>query len=321
MAQELWVERYRPKTVEDYVFSDTKQRRQVEQWISEKSIPHLLLSGTQGLGKSSLINVLLHEIGLESGDILNINASEQTGIDTVRDKIMGFAATIPYGDFKVLILEEAEAMSASAQQSLKRIIEENSETCRFILTSNAPHKIIPPLHSRLQNFHMTNLDKEQFRDRVLSILINEQIFADLDNNDATKCVEIVGHYIDATYPDLRKCINSIQLNIVDGKLTTPSADSGIQGEWMIKMVELFKKGQISEARTYVCTNADYNDYPEIYRYLYRNLQLWGESEAQREEAIICIRDGLVKDGMVGDREINLSATLVQLKNIRAMSQK
>jgi replication factor C small subunit len=307
MAQELWVEKWRPKSISDYVWRDERQRKQVEQWIKEKSIPHLLLSGTQGLGKTSLIQVILNEIGVEPGDVLEINASEETSVETVRTKIINFASSIPFGNFKVIILEEAEAMSGASQAALKRVIEDNSESCRFILTTNTPHKIIPPIHSRMQNFHMTSLDKEQFRYRLAEILAGEETEADLETLD---------NYIEATYPDLRKCINSIQMNVVDGKLLSPSSDSGSKTEWLVKVVELFKAGKITEARTFLCENADYSDYPEIYRFLYRNLQYWGESEAQREKSIIEIRDGIVRDSQCADREINLSATLVALKNIR-----
>jgi replication factor C small subunit len=307
MAQQLWVEKYRPAKVSDYVWRDARQKNQILGWIRDKSIPHLLLSGTQGLGKTSLINVLLSEIGVEGGDILEINASEETSVDTVRTKIINFASSIPFGTFKVIVLEEAEAMSAASQAALKRVIEDYSEDCRFILTTNTPHKIIPPIHSRCQTFHMTSLDKDEFRLRLAHILTNENIEAD---------VETLDNYIEATYPDLRKAINSIQLNCVDGRLLSPTDDSREHGEWMIKMVELFKAGKITEAREYVCSHADYTDYPEIYRYLYRNLGIWGSSEQQKEDAIIAIRDGLVKDSMVADREINLSATLVTLKNIK-----
>lgn len=307
MAQELWVEKYRPAKVSDYVWRDARQKNQILGWIKDRSIPHLLLSGTQGLGKTSLINVLLNEIGVEPGDTMEINASEETSVETVRTKIINFASTIPYGDFKVIILEEAEAMSAASQAALKRVIEDNSDTCRFILTTNTPHKIIPPIHSRCQTFHMTSLDKEEFRFRLAYILTNEQVDAD---------VETLDNYVEATYPDLRKAINSVQLNCVEGKLLSPTDDSKASGEWMVKVVELFKAGKITEAREYICSHADYTDYPEIYRFLYRNLNLWGNNEQQREDAIIAIRDGLVKDTSCADREINLSATLVQLKNIK-----
>jgi replication factor C small subunit len=305
--EELWVEKYRPRCIADYVWKDDRQRKQVEQWIATKTIPHLLLSGTQGIGKTSLINVLLNELHIENGDVLELNCSEETSVEVVRTKILNFASTIPFGDFKVIVCEEFEAMSGSAQAALKRIIEEYSESTRFILTTNTPHKIIAPIHSRLQNFHMISLDKDAFRFRLAEVLAAENVDADVATLEC---------YIDAGYPDLRKVLGSMQLNTVDGKLLMPSMDSTSKTDWMVKAVELFKLGQITEAREHLVANADYGDYPEIYRYLYRNLHLWGEAESQREDSIIAIRDGIVKDGQCGDREINLAATLVQLKNIR-----
>lgn len=309
MAQELWTEKYRPNCIADYVWRDEKQKRQVEQWVADKSIPNIMLSGSQGLGKTSLIHVLLKEIGVEPGDILEKNASEDVSIEMVSSQILGFASTIPYGDFKVIILEEADglARSSASMQALKRIMEAYSDQCRFILTTNEPHKILPAIHSRCQTFHMTSLDRDQFQYRLAEILAFEEVEADIDTLDS---------YIEATYPDLRKSINSIQMNVLDGKLVPPSSDAGSKTDWMVRMIDLFKRGQISEAREFLCQNSDQGDYPEIYRYLYRNLQLWGDTETQREDAILAIRDGIVNDGRVGDREIALSATLVVLKNIR-----
>jgi len=311
MAVELWTEKHRPKSVVEYVWRDERQKQTVLKWISEKSIPNILLSGSQGLGKTTLVHILLNEIGVDQGDVLEINASEAVDVEMVRTKIVNFASTIPYGDFKVIILEEADglARSSASMPALKRIMEEYSDTTRFILTTNVPHKIIPPIHSRCQSINMLSLDKEQFQYRLAEILASEKIEADIDTLDS---------YISACYPDLRKCINSLQANCIDGKLLAPNGDSGANSEYMIKAVELFKRGLITEARTLICNNISDGDYIEVYKFLYRNLHFWGDSEAQREAAIIEIRDGIVKDTSCADREINLSATLVALKNIRGM---
>jgi len=313
-AKDLWTELYRPKCVADYVWRDARQKDIVMQWIADKSIPNILLAGSQGLGKTSLVQVLLAELGVEQGDVLEVNASEAVDIEMIRSRILGFASTIPYGNFKVVVLEEADglARSSASMPALKRIMEEYSDTCRFILTTNQPNKIIPPIHSRCQNLTMMSLDKDQFQYRLAEILAAESVEADIETLDS---------YIQATYPDLRKCINSIQSNVIDGKLLAPTSDSGSKSDWMVRMITLFKAGQITEAREFLIANSDQDDYIEIYRYLYRNLQLWGDTESQREEAILVIRDGIINDGRVADREISMSATLVQLKNIRAMSGK
>lgn len=307
MVAELWVEKYRPIKINDYVWRDKKQQTQIQNWIAEKYIPNLLLSGTQGVGKTSLINVILSEIGVAKGDRLYINASEETSIDVIRSKVLNFASTIPWGDFKVIVLEEADGLSLTAQQSLKRIQEDYSSDCRFILTTNNPHKIIPPIVSRCQVFHITNLDKDQFRYRLAEILASEGIEADLETLD---------NYIEATFPDLRKAINSIQMNCIDNRLTSPTSDSGSKTDWMVHMVELFKTGNITAAREFICENIDYTEYPEVFRFLYRNLNLFGDSEQQREDSLLVIRDGMIKDQLAADREINLSAMLVELRRIK-----
>jgi replication factor C small subunit len=307
VSYSLWTERYRPSKLEDYVFRDEHQKATVIQWIKDKSIPNILLSGTQGLGKTSLINVLLTEIGIEEGDILEINASEETSIDVIRNKVINFASTMSFGKFKVIILEEFEMMSGNAQSALKRVMEEYTENVRFLLTSNNPHKILPPIISRCQQFHMVSLDQEEFMIRLATILASENV-------EAT--VETLDTYVKACYPDLRKAINAMQQNSIDGKLQSPTSDSGSSSDVMIKMVDLFKAGNITAAREYICENADYNDYPEIYRFLYRNLNLFGDTVEQREDCILVIRDGIVKDSFCADREICLAGTLIQLRQIK-----
>lgn len=314
MAIEIWTEKYRPRSVADYVWRDNHQKVQVEQWIKDKSIPNILLSGSQGLGKTSLVNVLLEELHVDRGDRLYINASEEVDVEMVRTKILNFASTIPFGEFKVVILEEADglARSVASMPALKRIMEEYSDGCRFILTTNNPNKIIAPIHSRCQTISMNSLNREDFLLRLLYILKEEGVDVEADEDILNK----LDTHTEACYPDLRKAINSVQLNVVDGKLLSPSADVGSKSDWMITAIDLFKRGLISEAREVITENASDGDYPEIYRYLYRNLQLWGESETQREDAILAIRDGICRDAVSGDREICLSGTLVVLKNIR-----
>ena len=152
--KELWVEKYRPSTVNGYVFRDETQKMQVLQWIKEKSIPHLLLSGNAGIGKTTLAKILLNELDVNSLDVLEINASRERGIDEVRERITRFVSMIPFGDFKVVLLDEADYLTPAAQASLRGVMEEYHETSRFILTCNYPNKIIPAIHSRCQSFHI-----------------------------------------------------------------------------------------------------------------------------------------------------------------------
>ena len=178
--KELWVEKYRPKTVDGYVFRDARQKEQVESWIKEGTIPHLLLSGNAGIGKTTLAKILLNELEINDLDILEINASRTNSVDDVRDKIVNFVQMIPFGNFKVVLLDEADYLSPNAQAALRGVMEEYHTTSRFILTCNYPNRVIPALHSRCQGFHFERTDITEFTARVATILVSEEVDFDLD---------------------------------------------------------------------------------------------------------------------------------------------
>jgi len=303
--KELWTEKYRPKTATGYVFRDEAQKKQIDTWIKDKSIPHLLFSGHAGIGKTTLAKLLLNELEVNDLDILEINASRTNSVEDVRDKIVRFVQMIPFGDFKVVLLDEADYLSPNAQAALRGVMEEYHTTARFILTCNYPNRVIPALHSRCQGFHISKIDQTEFTARVAEILISEGVNPDLD---------ILDTYVKATYPDLRKCINMVQMNCSDGKLISPSqADTGSQ-DWMIEMVDLFKAGEIYKARKLLCGRVRPEEMEVIYRWLYDNIELFGERENQ-DKAVIIIKQGLVDHTLVVDPEINLAATLIKLGRI------
>jgi len=301
--KELWVEKYRPKTIDGYVFRDDTQRQQVESWIKSRSIPHLLFSGSAGIGKTTLAKMLLNEMDINPYDIVEINASRENNVDTVRDKIVSFSRMIPFGDFKVVMLDEADYLSPNAQAALRGVMEEYHHTVRFIMTCNYPNRIIPALHSRCQGFHIETVDKDEFTARVATILVNEEIEVDLDTLDT---------YVKATYPDLRKCINMVQMNSGTGKLTAPDKNDKNEADWRLDMVQLFKDGKINEARKMVCKTARAEEMEDIYRWLYDNLELISEDESIQDKAILIIKQGLVDHSFVADPEINLAATLIRI---------
>lgn len=303
--KELWTEKYRPKTVSDYVFRDDAQRRQVDSWIKEGSIPHLLLSGAAGIGKTTLAKVLCHELGIEDYDILEINASRDNNVDTVRDKIVNFVQMIPFGPFKVVLLDEADYLTPNAQAILRGVMEQYSSTARFILTCNYPNRIIPAIHSRCQGYHVEKTDQTEFTARVATILVTEGVEFDLDTLDT---------YVKAAYPDLRKCINMVQQNVQGDKLSAPTAEAD-GGDYRIEMVELFKKGKIPEARKLVCSKARPEEIEDIFRWMYDNLELFGETEETKDSALLIIKQGLVDHTLIADPEINLAATLVKLARL------
>jgi replication factor C small subunit len=303
--KELWVEKYRPNTVDGYVFRDNHQKEQVQSWIQQKSIPHLLFSGAAGIGKTTLAKVLFNELDLNPLDVLEINASRTNSVEDVRDKIVNFVQMIPFGDFKVVLLDEADYLSPNAQAALRGVMEEYHTTARFILTCNYPNRIIPALHSRCQGFHIERVDITEFTARVATILVEENVEFDLDTLDT---------FVKATYPDLRKCINTVQMNSMDAKLHTPEKGDSGQADYKLEMVSLFKAGKITEARKLVCGQARPEEIEEIYRWLYDNVAIFGE-DATQDKAILIIKQGLVDHTLVSDPEINLAATLIRLSHL------
>lgn len=305
--KELWVEKYRPRNIDGYVFVDQAQREQVQQWIRDGSIPHLMLSGAAGTGKTTLAKMLINELGVDDYDVLYANGSKEARKIEWVDKLISFCQTMPFGQFKVVLIDEADYMNKeSVQPALRNLMEDYSQTVRFILTCNYPHKIIAPIHSRCQGFHINKTDHTEFTARVATVLVTENIEFDLDTLDS---------YVKATYPDLRKCLNLVQMNSSTGRLIAPSETDRSTGDWKLECVDLFKRGQIRHARTLICQNITPEESEEIFRWMYDNLDLWGNTPERQDQAIVIIRNGLVNHNAVADTEINLSATLIELSQI------
>ena len=304
--KQLWVEKYRPKDIEGYVFRDEAQREQVKQWIKAGSIPHLLFSGAAGIGKTTLAKILINALNIDEYDVLEINASRTNSVDDIRDSVVNFVSTMPFGDFKIVLLDEADYLSPNAQAALRGVMEEYSQTARFIMTCNYPHKIIPALHSRCQGFHIEKVDHTEFTARAATVLVTEGVDFDIDTLDS---------YVKATYPDLRKCLNLLQMNTVDLKLKRPSETGTGTADYKLAMVDLFKAGKIREARQLLCSQARPEEMEEIFKWMYNNLELFSKTLEGQDEAILAIRKGAANVSLVADQEINLSATLVELSQI------
>ena len=305
--KELWTEKYRPQTLDGYVFTDPVQREQIEYFIKEKSIPHLLFTGPAGTGKTTLAKILVNTLDIDPYDFLQVNASRDNGVDFLKTKIEGFVSTMPFGDLKIVLLDEADYLSHNAQAILRGLMETYQSQARFILTANLAHKIIGPLKSRCQQIVIDKADQTEFTARAATVLVTEEIEFDLDTLDS---------YVKATYPDLRSCLKLLQSSSVSGKLamTKSAADAGTT-EYKLAVVELFKQKKYTEGRILLCTHVTGDDMEELFTWMYQNLDLWSDSQEGQDEAIKVIRKGAATHSLVADPEINLSATLVELSQI------
>ena len=300
----LWTEKYRPQQIEDYVFSDSTTEQKIKEWINKKDFPHLLFYGPPGTGKSTLVGLLLKYCNIT--DFQRINASNKTGIDDTRD-VIEYASIPPEdGSFKVIILEEMDRLSPQAQDSLKTVMEDYSEWCRFILTTNHVNKITTAMKSRCQDVEVKKLNIEQFSARILSILNSEGI--------AVNDVNIITQYVKTYYPDLRKCIGALEKNSVNNVLQSLSSSS-YASEIFEKAMDFFKDHDIRKTRDLIAANLSNNDFENFYRYMYEHLEDITIDLNKQDMVVVKIAEYLYKNALVADMEINLIACLIELENI------
>lgn len=306
-AKRLWTECYRPATIDGYVFQNEDQQTQLTRFITDQDIPHLLLTGTQGSGKTTIAEILINMLGINEEDILRINASDKTGVDYIRETILSFASLYPMGKFKVIKLEEFDYMSQAAQGMLRAVMEENSDTCRFICTCNYENKIIPALKSRMQHLRFKAPKRDDVLVRMVEILATEDVQFEL---------ETLEKYVDQAYPDIRKIINNLQLNTNSGSLSEPQVDID-GGDYQFKLLDLLAAGDLRGIRTVVSEQLTSEQIGEIYDFLYRNLKkhpVFAVPAGRElyEQALVTLNDGMYKHGLVAIPHLNFESTCIRL---------
>ncbi len=306
----LWTEKYRPTTLAEYVFKNTAFKQKMEEWIRTGEIPHIGFFGPAGTGKTSAIKVLINGL-VENGfidptDVTILNMSDE-GMDAVRDKIATTAQLSSFGNYRIFVLEEMEQMSLKSQGSLKRIMEDFHENARFILTSNEQHKIIKPIISRVQSIMIEKHDPDEFTTRIIEILINEGV--ELDTEES---LDLVNKYIKCTFPDFRKTLNTLQSSVVDGKLVKLEDSIDSTASYRAAIIDALQAGNIRQMRELIVQNIPEDEIDGFFSFLYRNVDMFTTDEIKEMKIKVKIRDAVVKQANVSDREMNLSALLCEI---------
>lgn len=296
----LWVEKYRPETLHDYVGNEAVKDK-ISIYLESGDVPHLLLYGAAGTGKTSLAKLIAKNIDC---DLMYINASDENNVDTVREKVKNFASTIGFRPWKMIILDESDFLTPNAQAALRNLMETFSKTTRFILTCNYVEKIIDPIQSRCQTFAITPPSKKDVAVRVVNILNSESI---------SYTPEDVVSIINAGYPDIRRILNACQRQVVNNVLKIDK-QSLIESNYMDKIVELLKdkpdrKSMFTSIRQ-ILADSHVKDFSALYKHLYDNIDVYGVGHIAA--IILIIAESQYKDTFVVDKEINVMSMFVQI---------
>jgi len=296
----LWVEKHRPTNLDTYIGNDFIKDK-VAIYLETNDVPHLLLHGVAGTGKTTLAKIIVKNIEC---DFMYINASDERGIDTIRHKIKGFASSVGFKPLKIIILDESDYLTPDAQASLRNVMETFSEHSRFILTCNYVERIIDPIQSRCQSFQVIPPDRKQVAIHLSKILDQENI--NYEVND-------IGLLVNGGYPDIRRVINAAQRQSTDGKLVIDK-QSSILNDYKVKLLDILKstkdkKTSFNEIRQ-LLADSKVKDYSDAFRLLYDNIDEYASNN--KAVSIIALAEGQFQDSQVVDKEINFMAFIVKL---------
>ncbi len=299
----LWVEKYRPQKLDEYVGNEHLKTK-VADYLQSGDVPHLLFYGKAGTGKTTLAKLIVNSIDC---DHIIINASDENNVDTVRNKVKGFASTIGFRNSKIVILDEFDYMTPNAQAILRNLMETFSKHCRFILTCNYVEKVIDPIQSRCQTFQIVPPTKKDVAVQISQILGKESVKFELKD-----LVPI----IDASYPDIRKIINTCQLNSSKGELKVDVSNI-LSSDIKIKIVDILKGNDAKPNKwkniRQAVADSRVQDFSELYGYLYEKVVEYAGDNTSN--VILLLSEGQYKDSMVVDKEITFMATIIQIVGI------
>jgi DNA polymerase III delta prime subunit len=298
----LWVERYRPNKLEDYVGNEHLKSK-VEGYLESGDVPHLLLYGKAGTGKTTLAKLIVNSVEC---DYMIINASDENNADTVRNKVKNFASSMGFKPFKIIIMDEFDYMTPNAQAILRNLMETFSKHCRFILTCNYVEKVIDPIQSRCQSFQIVPPTKKDVAIQMSKILKAENIEFD---------VKDLVPIIDSAYPDIRKVINTCQLNSNKGKLKV-DVQNLLENDYKMKVVDILKsnddkRNKYMKVRQAII-DSKATDFSDLYTVLYDKVDEY--AGANTSGVILLLGDGVAKSAVAIDKEIIAASTLIQILN-------
>jgi DNA polymerase III delta prime subunit len=296
----LWVEKYRPNKLEDYVGNEHLKEK-VAGYLESGDVPHLLLYGRAGTGKTTLAKLIVNSLDC---DYIIINASDENNVDTVRTKVKNFASSMGFKPYKIIIMDEFDYMSQNAQAILRNLMETFSKHCRFILTCNYVEKVIEPIQSRCQSFQIIPPTKKDVAIQISKILKSESIEFD---------VKDLVPIIDSSYPDIRKVINTCQLNSHKGKLKV-DVQNLLENDYKLKIVDILKskddnRNKYMKVRQ-ALIDSKATDFSELYTVLYDKVEEYAGDNTSG--VILLLGDGVTKSAVAIDKEIIAAATLIEI---------
>ena len=295
----LWVEKYRPSSLDSYIGNDHLKSK-VKLYLESGDLPHLLLFGRAGTGKTTLAKLLVNNIDC---DYLYINASDENSVEVVRDKVKNFASTLGFQEMKVIILDECDYITPNAQAALRNLMETFSKHCRFILTCNYVERIIDPIQSRCQSFQIIPPDRKQVAVHLGNILTKENI---------TNEIEDIVTIVNGGYPDIRRVINAAQRQVVDNKLVIDEGMS-IQSDYKNQVLEILKtqdkKNSFKNIRQ-LLADSKVTDFSDLFRLLFDTVDDWGRGHVA--ECILVLAQYQQSDAVVVDKEINIMAMFIEI---------